>query len=116
MSCNLWRSAAMAVAPPLRRMFASAWRQKARLSSPPSSLSLLAVKEIMKIAIVSQPLDTIMPPYQNSVGACTYGVALPLSEAAEVLIYGLKDRQGDLPSHFGERIHLRLFAATSLDR
>jgi glycosyltransferase involved in cell wall biosynthesis len=71
----------------------------------------------MKIAIVSQPLDTIMPPYQNSVGACTYGVALPLSEDAEVLIYGLKDRHGDLPSHFGEqRIHLRLFAATRLDR
>jgi glycosyltransferase involved in cell wall biosynthesis len=46
----------------------------------------------MKIAIVSQPLDTIMPPYQNSVGACTYGVAQPLSESAEVLIYTLRDK------------------------
>jgi glycosyltransferase involved in cell wall biosynthesis len=76
-----------------------------------------AKKETMKIAIVSQPLDTIMPPYQNSVGACTYGVALPLSEAAEVLIYGLKDRHGDLPSLSREqRIDFRLFAATRLDR
>src|SRR5271154_366333 len=103
MSCNLWRSAAMAVAPPLRRMFASAWRQKARLSSPPISLSLLAVKEIMKIAIVSQPLDTIMPPYQNSVGACTYGVALPLSQSAEVLVYALKDNHRSSPSLPGEQ-------------
>jgi glycosyltransferase involved in cell wall biosynthesis len=71
----------------------------------------------MKIAIVSQPLDTIIPPYQNSVGACTYGVALPLSESAEVLIYGLKDRHGNVGSSIkGQRIDFRLFAATRLDR
>lgn len=42
----------------------------------------------MKLALVSQPFDTILPPHQNSVGACTYGLALSLSEAHEVLVYG----------------------------
>jgi glycosyltransferase involved in cell wall biosynthesis len=71
----------------------------------------------MKIAIVSQPLDTVMPPYQNSVGACTYGLALPLSESAEVLIYALQDgreRSASLPAE--HRINFRFFTATRLDR
>jgi glycosyltransferase involved in cell wall biosynthesis len=71
----------------------------------------------MKIAIVSQPLDTVMPPYQNSVGACTYGVALPLSESAEVLVYALQDHRecsASLPAE--QRINFRFFAATRLDR
>jgi glycosyltransferase involved in cell wall biosynthesis len=71
----------------------------------------------MKIAIVSQPLDTVMPPYQNSVGACTYGVALPLSESAEVLIYALQDdRQSSASLPAEHRINFRFFAATRLDR
>jgi glycosyltransferase involved in cell wall biosynthesis len=71
----------------------------------------------MKIAIVSQPLDTVMPPYQNSVGACTYGVALPLSESAEVLIYALQnDRESSAPLPVEHRINFRFFAATRFDR
>src|SRR3984957_13460144 len=71
----------------------------------------------MKIAIVSQPLDTVMPPYQNSVGACTYGVALPLSESAEVLIYALQnDRESSASLPAEQRINFRFFAATRLDR
>ena len=71
----------------------------------------------MKIAIVSQPLDTVMPPYQNSVGACTYGVALPLSESAEVLIYALQDdREGSAALPAERNINFRFFAATRLDR
>jgi glycosyltransferase involved in cell wall biosynthesis len=71
----------------------------------------------MKIAIISQPLDTIMPPYQNSVGACTYGVAQPLSESAEVLIYALKDKHESvafLPAE--HNIDFRFFSATRFDR
>jgi glycosyltransferase involved in cell wall biosynthesis len=71
----------------------------------------------MKIAIVSQPLDTIMPPYQNSVGACTYGVAQPLSESAEVLIYALKDKHESVAFLPAERnIDFRFFSATRFDR
>jgi len=71
----------------------------------------------MKIAIVSQPLDTIMPPYQNSVGACTYGVAQPLSESAEVLIYALKDKHESVAFLPAERnIDFHFFSATRLDR
>jgi glycosyltransferase involved in cell wall biosynthesis len=58
-----------------------------------------------------------MPPYQNSVGACTYGVALPLSESAEVLIYALKDKHESvafLPAE--QKIDFRFFAATRFDR
>ena len=43
----------------------------------------------MRIAFVNQPIDTIIPPNQNSVGACTYWVAHPLAQSAEVLVYGL---------------------------
>jgi glycosyltransferase involved in cell wall biosynthesis len=71
----------------------------------------------MKIAIVSQPLDTIMPPYQNSVGACTYGVAQPLSESAEVLIYALRDKHESVAFLPAERnIDIHFFSATCLDR
>jgi glycosyltransferase involved in cell wall biosynthesis len=71
----------------------------------------------MKIAIVSQPLDTVMPPYQNSVGACTYGVAQPLSESAEVLVYALEDKRESvafLPAE--HNIDFRFFSATRFDR
>jgi glycosyltransferase involved in cell wall biosynthesis len=71
----------------------------------------------MKIAIVSQPLDTIMPPYQNSVGACTYGVAQPLSESAEVVVYALKDKHESVAFLPAERkIDFRFFSATRFDR
>ncbi len=71
----------------------------------------------MKIAFVSQPLDTIMPPYQNSVGACTYGVALPLSKSAEILVYALEDNHQSRPTLAAEAgIDFRFFAASRLDR
>jgi glycosyltransferase involved in cell wall biosynthesis len=70
----------------------------------------------MKIAFVSQPLDTITPPFQNSVGACTYGVALPLSQSAEVLVYALKDFNEDASSLAAEQgIDFRFIPATRLD-
>ncbi len=45
----------------------------------------------MRIAFVNQPFDVIVPPFQSSIGCCTYGVARSLARSSEVLIYGLND-------------------------
>ena len=45
----------------------------------------------MKIAFVNQPFDVIVPPFQSSIGYCTYGVARSLARSSEVLVYGLHD-------------------------
>jgi glycosyltransferase involved in cell wall biosynthesis len=44
----------------------------------------------MKVAFVNQPIDTIIPPGQSSVGACTYGVANILAKSCDVVVYGAK--------------------------
>src|SRR3984885_563590 len=71
----------------------------------------------MKIAFVNQPIDTIIPPNQNSVGACTYWVARPLAHSAKGLVYGLTDNHGD-PASLAEEsgIDFRFFPATRRDR
>ena len=71
----------------------------------------------MKIAFVNQPIDTILPPNQNSVGACTYWVARQLAQTAQVLVYGLKDNHGD-PAPWAEEpgIDFRFFPATRRDK
>jgi glycosyltransferase involved in cell wall biosynthesis len=72
---------------------------------------------MMKIAFVNQPIDTIIPPNQNSVGACTYWVARPLAQSAEVLVYGLTDNHGN-PASEGRKsgIDFRFFPATRRDK
>jgi glycosyltransferase involved in cell wall biosynthesis len=71
----------------------------------------------MKIAFVNQPIDTIIPPNQNSVGACTYWVARPLAQSAEVLVYGLRDNHGNPASEGRESgIDFRFFSATREDK
>ncbi len=71
----------------------------------------------MKIAFVSQPIDTIFPPYQNSVGACTYWVAKLLAQSAEVIVYGLTDNhEGFTPTPEDSSIDYRFFPATSGDK
>jgi glycosyltransferase involved in cell wall biosynthesis len=57
----------------------------------------------MKICFVNQPIDTILPPYQSSVGACTYGAACSLSRFCEIVVFGTKDRHKDFPTSFRER-------------
>ena len=72
---------------------------------------------MMKIAFVNQPIDTIIPPNQNSVGACTYWVARPLAQSAEVLVYGLTDNHGNSASEGRESgIDFRFFSATREDK
>jgi len=71
----------------------------------------------MKIAFVNQPIDTILPPYQSSVGACTYGAARSLSKSCEVLIYGTKNRHRAFPPEFREQnVHYRFLPVSALDR
>jgi glycosyltransferase involved in cell wall biosynthesis len=71
----------------------------------------------MRIAFVNQPIDTILPPYQSSVGACTYGAACTLGNSCEVVVYGTRDRHKDFPADFRERnVHFRFFSVPLSDR
>jgi glycosyltransferase involved in cell wall biosynthesis len=71
----------------------------------------------MKIAFVSQPIDTIFPPYQNSVGACTYWVARLLAQSSEVVVYGLTDNHENFtPTAEDSGIDYRFFPATRWDK
>ncbi|MGB8539672.1 MAG: glycosyltransferase family 4 protein [Acidobacteriaceae bacterium] len=70
----------------------------------------------MKIAFVSQPIDTIIPPYQNSVGACTYSVAKLLAQSNDVVVYGLTDIHENLPQAEDTGIDYRFFPATRSDK
>src|ERR1700722_17955853 len=70
----------------------------------------------MKIAFVSQPIDTIIPPYPTSVGACTYWVAKLLAHAAEVVVYGLTDNHENLSTEENSGIDYRFFPTTRLDK
>jgi glycosyltransferase involved in cell wall biosynthesis len=67
----------------------------------------------MRIAFVSQPIDILLPPYQNSVGACTYGAACSLSNCCEVVVYGTSDQPTDFRKH---NVHFRLFSVPLCDR
>ena len=46
----------------------------------------------MKIAFVSQPLDGVLPPNQNSIGIWIHGVANPLSQTHDVYVYSRRGR------------------------
>lgn len=43
------------------------------------------------IAFVAQPIDRILPPLQNSVGACTWGLAGSLAATADITVYGRRN-------------------------
>ncbi len=70
----------------------------------------------MKIAFVSQPIDTVLPPYQNSVGACTLGAARKLARYADILVYGLKDNQRSAAPFAASGVNFRFFPSTLRDR
>jgi glycosyltransferase involved in cell wall biosynthesis len=42
----------------------------------------------MKIALVSQPFDTVLPPSQNSVGLAMYEIGKRLAKTDDVVLYG----------------------------
>jgi glycosyltransferase involved in cell wall biosynthesis len=69
----------------------------------------------MKIAFVNQPIDSMLPPYQSSVGACTFGLASALATSCEVVAYGLKEKQQvDVAPEVTERGVRYLFLPNSL--
>jgi glycosyltransferase involved in cell wall biosynthesis len=69
----------------------------------------------MKVAFVSQAIDSILPPYQNSVGACTYGAASAMAKSNDVVAYGLKD-SNDGPSDLTQRnVKFRFVASSRTD-
>ena len=71
----------------------------------------------MKAAFVNQPIDTILPPGQTSVGACTYGVARILAKSCEVVVYGSRDRHRTLPAEFADQgVRYKFFSCTRGDR
>ena len=71
----------------------------------------------MKIAFVNQPIDTILPPYQSSVGACTYGAACSLAKSCDVVVYGTSNRNEGWPADFREQnVHFRFFRVPPSDR
>ena len=71
----------------------------------------------MKVAFVNQPIDTILPPRQNSVGACTYGVAPILAKSCEVVVYGSRDSHEELEAQFSDQgVTYKFFPSTRRDR
>jgi glycosyltransferase involved in cell wall biosynthesis len=71
----------------------------------------------MRIAFVNQPIDTILPPYQSSVGVCTYGAACSLSKSCEVVVYGTRNQHKDFPADFREHnVHFRFLSVPLSDR
>jgi len=69
----------------------------------------------MKIAIVNQYCDIILPPVQNSVGACTYGIARRLATEAEVQVFGLTHDGGPTRDFMDQGVRYRLIAAPATD-
>src|SRR6476660_6255347 len=66
----------------------------------------------MKIAFVNQPIDELLPPNQNSVGACTFGAARSLAKLCDVVAYGMsKKRDVD----FGPNLRFHFVSPTRKD-
>jgi glycosyltransferase involved in cell wall biosynthesis len=75
------------------------------------------VNKPLKIAFVNQPFDTIIPPFQNSVGACTYGVLPYLARYCDPVVYGLEDfNRGRNTNALGPNVSFRFFPSAPMDR
>jgi glycosyltransferase involved in cell wall biosynthesis len=71
----------------------------------------------MKVGFVNQPIDTILPPRQNSVGACTYGVAHILAKSCDVVVYGSRDSHESLAAEVSAQgVNYKFFRSTCGDR
>jgi glycosyltransferase involved in cell wall biosynthesis len=71
----------------------------------------------MKLAFVNQAFDTIIPPGQNSVGVCTYGVANILAKSCDVVVYGSKDsNHAHEPEFSSKGVKYKFFPTTRGDR
>ncbi len=71
----------------------------------------------MRVAFVNQPIDVILPPYQTSVGACTYGTVGCLAKFCEVVVYGQQHRHGGAPTYLVDRgVRFHFFPPNMRDR
>ncbi len=71
----------------------------------------------MKVAFVNQAIDTIIPPGQNSVGACTYGVANILAKSCDVVVYGAKySNQAQATQVSAHGVKYKFFATSRSDQ
>jgi glycosyltransferase involved in cell wall biosynthesis len=85
------------------------------LLNPP--VTRTAKMKPLKVAFVNQPIDTIVPPFQNSVGACTWGVLPYLADACDLVVYGLQDANENRKADtFGPNLSFRFFPSTWADR
>ncbi len=69
----------------------------------------------LKIAFVSQYCDTLIPPYQNSVGGCTYGVVRPLAECCQIITYGIKHSEKLKRDYCDRGVHYKFLSPSRLD-
>lgn len=69
----------------------------------------------MKIAIVSQPFDVILPPFQSSVGYYTWSLARQLARSCDVTVYGLRRIHSDSAPATEGNPELCLVPASALD-
>jgi len=70
----------------------------------------------MKIAFVSFPTLSLLPPYHGSMGVQTYTIASALAKRCEVLVYGVEHKQMGAKSGIYEGAHYRFFRASARDR
>lgn len=70
----------------------------------------------MKIAIVSQPIDCVLPPYQNSIGVCSYGSACALAQDHEVVVYGLSSSNDGARTVVDRNVRFRFLEEKTTDK
>jgi glycosyltransferase involved in cell wall biosynthesis len=70
----------------------------------------------MKIAFVTYPTATLLPPYHGTMGATIYVIASMLAKSCEVLVYGLEDYQRGAKSGIYEGARYRFFRSSVKDR
>src|SRR3984893_17350797 len=70
----------------------------------------------MKIAFVTYPTATLLPPYHGTMGATIYVIASMLAKSCEVLVYGLDDYQRGAKSGIYEGARYRFFRSSVKDR
>lgn len=70
----------------------------------------------MKVAFVNQPYDRIIPPGQNSVGICTYGLAEPLRRWCDVRVYGIRDQHLDAGKEHSNGVAFSFLPSSNRER
>jgi glycosyltransferase involved in cell wall biosynthesis/Tfp pilus assembly protein PilF len=86
-----------------------------RLKKTANKIPPLNSKETLKIAFVNQFCDTLLPPAQNSVGACTYGIARPLAECYQVFAYALKHNPELASEYDNQGVNYRFISPLPFD-